>query len=181
MKDIEGLKVGDAMTRGVICVDAKDTVMEAAEVMRKNDISSVIVTKKGDGIGILTERDIITKIVAENRNPEEVPVGDVMTSPLITIRPDADLDDAARAMRDRDIRRLVVSDKDRIIGVLSEFDIVRLEPAMHLLIREQYAWTLSNAHAASEGVVSGICESCENFSDNLRNYDGRLLCDDCLE
>jgi CBS domain-containing protein len=179
MKDIEGLKVGDAMTRGVICVDVKDTVQEAAEVMRKNDISSVIVIKKGDGVGIITERDIICKIVADSKNPEEMVVADVMTSPLITIKPETDIDDAARIMRDKNIRRLVVADKDKIIGVISEFDIVRLEPAMHTLIREQYTWKLSEAHAAAEGIVSGICESCENYSEKLTNIDGRLLCDDC--
>jgi len=179
MKDVEGIKVGDAMTRGVICVDVDDTVQEAAEVMKKNDISSVIATRKGDGVGIITERDIICKIVAESKSPRSVKVGEVMTSPLITIKPEADLDEAARIMRDKNIRRLVVTDKGRIIGVLSEFDVVRMEPAMHLLIREQYEWNLSDAHAALEGSVTGICESCENFSDKLRNIDGRLLCEDC--
>ena len=180
MKDVEGMKVGDAMTRGVICVDVDDTVQEAAEVMKKNDISSVIVTKKGDGIGIITERDIICKIVAENNNPREATVKDVMTSPLITIKPDTEIDDAARIMRDKNIRRLVVADKDKIIGVISEFDIVKLEPAMHVLIREQYDWQLSEAHAAAEGAVSGICESCDNYAEKLKNIDGRLLCEDCM-
>ena len=179
MEDVEGLKVGDAMTRGVICVDVKDTVQEAAEVMKKNDISSVIVTKKGDGVGIVTERDIICKIVAESKNPRDVSVNDIMTSPLITIKPESDIDDAARIMRDKDIRRLVVADGDKIMGVLSEFDIVKMEPALHLLIREQYNWKLNEAHAAVEGAVAGICESCENYSEKLTNYDGRLLCDDC--
>ncbi len=179
MAEVEEINVGDAMTRGVICVDAEDTVQEAAEVMKKNDISSVIVTKKGDGIGIVTERDIICKVVAESKNPRDMMVKDVMTSPLITIKPDTEIDEAARIMRDRNIRRLVVAEGDKIIGVISEFDIVKMEPALHTLIREQYTWRLSEASAASEGTVSGICESCENYSENLSNYDGRLLCQDC--
>ncbi|MFH1056139.1 MAG: CBS domain-containing protein [Candidatus Altiarchaeota archaeon] len=180
MKDIEEITVGDAMTRGVICVDAKDTVQEAAEVMKKNDISAVIVTKKGDGVGIITERDIICKIVAVNKNPKKVRIGDVMTSPLVTVKPSASIDDAARAMRNKDIRRLVVSDKGRIIGVLSEFDIVKLEPALHLLIREQSRWDISEAHAATEGYVTGVCENCDNYSDKLAIYEGKLLCDECM-
>jgi CBS domain-containing protein len=179
MKDIEEITVKDAMTRGVICVDVKDTVQEAAEVMKKNDISAVIVTKKGDGVGIVTERDVICKIVAENKNPKKILVGDVMTSPLITIKPSANIDDAARIMRDRDIRRLVVTDKDKIIGVLSEFDIVKIEPTLHLLIREQSGWKIHEAHAAAEGYVAGICENCENYSESLTSYDGRMLCDEC--
>jgi CBS domain-containing protein len=179
MKDVEEITVKDAMTRGVICVDVNDTVQEAAEVLKKNDISSVIVTKKGDGIGIITERDIISKIVADNKNPKKVLVGDIMTSPLITINPTAAIDDAARIMRDKDIRRLIVTDNDRIIGVLSEFDIVKIEPTLHLLIREQATWSLHEAHAAKTGNVAGICENCENYDDNLTSVEGRLLCDEC--
>ncbi len=179
MKDVEDITVRDAMTRGVICVDYKDTVQEAAEVMKKNDISAVIVTKKGEGVGVITERDIICKLVAANKNPNRVAASDVMTSPLITIKPDASIDDAAKTMRDKDIRRLVVKDKDRIIGVLSEFDIVRIEPALHLLIREQYEWKLHDKDAATEGQVSGVCESCETYSETLKSIDGRLLCDEC--
>jgi CBS domain-containing protein len=179
MRDIEDLTVKDAMTKGVICVDVKDSVQEAAEVMKRNDISAVIVTKKGDGVGIVTERDIICKIVADNKNPKKVCAGDVMASPLITIKPAATLDDAARIMRDKNVRRLVVTDKDRIIGVISEFDIVRLEPTMHTLIREQYDWKIHDAHAATEGQISGECENCENYSEKLTSLDGRLLCEEC--
>ncbi|MFH0862148.1 MAG: CBS domain-containing protein [Candidatus Altiarchaeota archaeon] len=180
MKDVEEITVKDAMTHGVICVDINDTVQEVAEVMKKNDISSVIVTKKGDGVGIITERDIITRIVAENKNPKKVGAGDIMASPLITIKPAAAIDDAARIMRNKDIRRLIVTDKDRIIGVLSEFDIVKIEPTLHLLIREQADWKLHEAHAAQKGQVAGICENCENYSDSLTSSDGRMLCDECV-
>lgn len=163
MKDIEDITVGDAMTRGVICVDGEDTVQEAAEVMKKNDISSVIVTKEGDGIGIITERDIISKIIAEDKNPREVAVEDVMTSPLITIKPDAPVDEAARLMRDKDIRRLVVSERDRIVGVISEFDIVRIEPELHLLLREKYEWDISSTEAAQEGRIVGGVDECGDY------------------
>jgi len=181
MEEDNVLLVGDAMTRGVICVDKEDTVQSAAEVMDKNEISSVIVTEEGDGVGIITERDIITKIVLPYKDARKIKVSDIMTRPLITIKPDAGIDDAARIMRDENIRRLVVAEKDRIVGVISEFDIVRVEPAMHLLIREKTKWDISEAHAASVGNVSGVCEACENYSETLKNIDNRLLCDDCIE
>ncbi len=175
----ETITVGDAMTRGVICVDVKDTIQDVAELMKKNDISSVMVTKDGDGVGIITERDIITKIVAENKDPLRMAAGETMASPLITIPPEADIDDAARVMRDQDIRRLVVADGSRIIGILSEFDIVKLEPALHTLISETAMWDITTAHAAGEGTVAGSCEACENYTENLVSIDGRLLCDEC--
>lgn len=173
------LKVGDAMTRGVIGVDVKDTVQKAAEVMKKNEISSVIVMSKGEGAGIITERDIICKIVTESKDPRKITVGEVMTTPLITISPDTDIDTAAKIMRDKDIRRLLVKEKGRIIGMLSEFDIVSVEPALHLLIQEHSKWDISNVYAAEIGTISGVCEECDNFSENLRNFDGEMVCEEC--
>ncbi len=180
MEEIEEITVADAMTRGVICVDSQDTVMSAAQVMKKNDISGVIVTAKGEGVGVVTERDIICKVIADGLKPASIAVSEVMTSPLITIAPTASIDDAARMMRNKDIRRLVVNDGKRIIGLLSEFDIVRIEPALHLLIKEQSRWDIYEAHAAKTGAISGLCESCENYSDSLANLDGRLICEDCI-
>lgn len=179
MEQVDELTVADAMTRGVICVDVEDTVMDVAEIMKKNEISSVLVTEDGDGVGIITERDVICKVVAENANPKRIPAKDVMNSPLITVDPETNIDDAARQMRDKDIRRLVIAKGDKIIGILSEFDIVKIEPAMHTLIQEKIKWELSEQHAASEGIVAGECESCERYTESLRSVDGRFLCENC--
>jgi len=181
MEAIEDIKVGDAMTKGVICVDVKDTVQYAAEVMEKNDISSVIVTKKGAGIGVITESDILAKVVVKYKDPRKMVCSQVMTSPLITISPKLDIEDAARVMRDKNIKRLVVAEKGKIIGVLSEFDIVKIEPTLHLLIREKSSWSIGDASATEKGTISGECETCENYSENLRSIDGRLICEDCRE
>lgn len=182
MRDVdEELKVGDAMTRGVICVDLEDTVFSAASVMEKNDISSVIVNEGGEGVGIITERDILSKVVTKSKDPKRIKVADVMTKPLITVKPSASIDEAASLMRDKDIRRLVVEDNGRVIGVISEFDIVRIEPALHLLIREQSRWNISDVDTKELGYISGMCEVCSNYSDNLKPVSGRITCEDCLE
>lgn len=181
MRETEEITVGDAMTRGVIGVDVNDNVQRAAEVMKKNDIESVIVMEKGGGVGIVTERDIICKIVAESKDPKRTKVAEIMTSPLITIRPDAGIDEAAKSMRDNDIHRLIVMDRGKIIGVISEFDLVRIEPALHTLIREHSMWNITDVAEAGLGTVSGVCEVCENYSENLHIVDGRLICEDCIE
>jgi len=181
MKEIEDISVGDAMTKGVICVGVKDTVKYAAEVMHKNDISSVIVADKTGGVGMITERDILTKIVLKSKDARNVKCSAIMTSPLITVAPDAAIDEAAVMMRDRNIRRLVVAEKGKIIGVISEFDIVKIEPTLHMLIRESSQWSMNAASATEMGTIAGECENCENYSENLRSLDGRLLCEDCRE
>ncbi|HIE34267.1 MAG TPA: CBS domain-containing protein [Candidatus Altiarchaeales archaeon] len=173
------LKVGDAMTRGVIYVRPDENIQRVAEIMKKNDIDSVIVIDNGIGVGIVTDTDVIAKVVAEGKDPKTVVVSDIMTSPLVTIDPDKDVDDAARMMRDRDVRRLVVTQNSNIIGMLSEFDLVSVEPALHLLIREHSQWDIADL-SQEVGTISGICEVCDNYSESLRPVNGRLMCEDCL-
>lgn len=172
------LKVGDVMTHGAIYVRPQESVQRVAEIMKNNDIDSVIVIEKKGKAGIITDRDIINKIVAEGKNPKTTPVSEVMTSPLITVTPDEDIDKATRKMRDKNIRRLVVTRNDNIIGILSEFDLVRVEPAMHILIKEHSKWDIADLPSTT-GTISGVCESCENYSDGLMAINGKLLCDDC--
>ncbi|HEX54593.1 MAG: inosine-5-monophosphate dehydrogenase [Candidatus Altiarchaeales archaeon] len=172
------LSVGDAMTRGVIYVRPNENIQRVAEIMKKNDIDSVIVIDNGVGVGIVTDTDIISKIVAEGKDPKRVIVSEIMTSPLITIDPDADIEEAAKVMRDRDIRRLVVTKDGNIVGILSEFDIVRVEPALHLLIREHSQWDIADL-SPEVGTISGICEVCDNYSESLRPINGRLICEEC--
>ncbi|MEA3255347.1 MAG: CBS domain-containing protein [Candidatus Altiarchaeota archaeon] len=172
------LRVGDAMTKGVIYATPEDNIHRIAEIMKKNDIDSVIVMAEGKGVGIVTDTDIITKVVADGKTPSLISVSDIMTSPLITIPPSADIDDAARVMRDKNIRRLVVVQNNKIIGLLSEFDLVRVEPAMHLLISEHSKWDIADISSLT-GTISGICEVCGNYSEDLRNINGRMICDEC--
>lgn len=178
MKQRMELKVGDVMTRGVIYVKPEDNIQRVAEIMRKNDIDSVIVIENGVGIGIITNTDIITKVVADGKDPRRVKVSEIMTSPLITITPNRDIDDAARKMRDNEVKRLVVTRDGKIIGIISEFDIIRVEPALHLLIREHSQWDIADL-SSPESTISGICEVCDNYSESLRSVDGRLLCEEC--
>ena len=174
------LSVGDVMTKGVIWISAKDSVQKAARVMKENDIESVMVFEKGKGVGIVTEQDIIWKVVAEQNNPGEITALDIMSSPLIKVGTDVDIDDAARLMRNNDIRRLPVEKDDKIVGMLTSADIVRVEPTLHLLIEESSKWDISST-APEEGILSGVCEACGNYSEDLINVNGRTLCEDCRE
>jgi CBS domain-containing protein len=172
------LRVGDAMTKGVIYATPKDNIQRVAEIMKKNDIDSVIVMEKGKGVGIVTDTDIIAKVVAKAKDPKTTPVGEVMTSPLIVITPERDIDKAARMMRDKNVKRLVVMQNNKIIGIISEFDLVRVEPALHILIKEHSKWDISDI-PSPVGTISGMCEVCDNYSEKLTIVDGRMLCEEC--
>lgn len=98
-------------------------VAEVAKIMRDKDVSSVVITRKGaqkEPVGILTERDIIRRVMAENKGPFKVTSGSVMSSPVITIDPESSVKDAIRLMRSKKIRRLpVVDDLGEIVGIVT--------------------------------------------------------------
>ncbi len=174
------LSVGDVMTRAVIYVKPSDNIRKVAELMREHDIDSVLVMENKKGVGILTDTDIIQKVVASGQDPAIVNVNKIMTSPLVTIEPDADIDDAAKMMSEQKVKRLVVTRNNNIVGIISEDDIVNVEPALTTLIREHNMWSIEDISPSPES-LSGVCESCGNFSEDLGIANGRLVCEECAK
>jgi CBS domain-containing protein len=123
MKKI-GIQVQDLMSSPVITVTLTETMKEVATIMSKNDIGSIVVTgSKEKLVGIITERDIVKRLTALNRLPSQVKVEDVMSSPVITIASDKDIKEAAMSMKEHGIRRLVVVERGKIIGIITSRDI----------------------------------------------------------
>jgi CBS domain-containing protein len=121
--------VEQIMTRDPRTVDASDTVIDAARVMRDNDIGDVVVMDGGQITGIVTDRDIVVRGVAEGRDPESTHVSDVCTTGVETIEPEASVEDAVSRMREKDIRRLPVAKHGRPVGIVSLGDLaVEREP-----------------------------------------------------
>ena len=117
------------MTINPRTVNVDDTVKDAAVVMRDSDIGDVIVIEDGQVTGILTDRDIVVRVVAEGRDAESTPVSDICTTGIQAIEPDASVDDALRMMREEDIRRLPVVKNGRPVGIVSLGDLaVEREP-----------------------------------------------------
>lgn len=117
--------VADVMKTPVISVDTTATVMEAMHLMRQKAVSSVLVTPKvkGGQAGIMTQRDIMSKVVTKGNDPKKLKVRQVMSSPLVTVPPDCSLRDAAKLMVKRNIRRVLVAEGGKIIGIVSDTDI----------------------------------------------------------
>lgn len=180
---MKNVKVGDVMTANVISLKSNDTVKDAATAMRDNNIDSVLVMKNGFAEGIVTERDVITKVVAESGNSEKIRLKDVMSGPLIMAGVDDSIEDAAIEMRDKNIRRLPVTDGEKIVGIITDYDITVNHPALVLLIEEGMGLVSGEEveeYIEEEFLVEGVCESCESYTDKLRNIDGRWLCKECI-
>ncbi len=117
--------VSDIMSSPVITIDVETSVKEATRSMIDNKIGSILVTKQGKPLGIVTERDLIERIVEPSRDPSKTKIKEIMSAPLITISKETGILVAMRKMREYEISRLVVMDDDTLLGILSEKDIVR--------------------------------------------------------
>ncbi|ABM80982.1 CBS domain-containing protein [Hyperthermus butylicus] len=128
----EELKISDVMTPNVITCKPDDTVVDAARKMAKYSIGSVVVVDdKGTILGILTEGDIVRRVVARGLDPSRTLVRDVMTTNPVTIYSDATLAAAAEYMKRKGIGHLpVVNEQGRLVGIITKTDIVRLAPSL---------------------------------------------------
>ena len=180
-QDEDPVRVKDLMTRSIVSVSFETSVMEAARIMMMKDISSILIKSGNEFVGIVTDRDIISLVVALGLDPKDILAGEIMSKPLITISEDASVDEAAEKMRDNKIRRLIVKGKRGIVGIISESDIVRVAPDLHFLIREHSRLELRPSSTLEPREISfaGFCEECENYSEDLENINGRWLCEEC--
>ena|SRR3712207_3425357 len=115
--------IRDVMTKDPRTVDAGATAREAAELMRRHDVGAVLVTSGDTLAGILTDRDIVVRAVAEGRDPGAVPVSEILTGQPETVSPDDPVEEAIRDMRSRGIRRVPVVEGGRPVGILSLGDL----------------------------------------------------------
>lgn len=119
-------KVEDIMTREVKTAKTEDTVFRVAGVMNKHEIGCVVVTENEKPVGILTERDILKRVVLKRRNPVETTVGQVMSKPLVTVKPRTPIKRAAHKMIESKIKKLIVTHSSSLLGILSLTDLVPL-------------------------------------------------------
>jgi len=178
----EPMLVKDVMTSPVITISEGESADKAAVLMEKHKLGCVIVTTENDKpIGLITERDIVTRIVAKDIQPSRVTAREIMSTPLITIDPEENLFEAARRMNRLNIRRLGVVYKGKLIGIITSKDIVAITPELIEIIQEK-------ARIANEGgaervmerpLLAGYCDNCGQWSNNLREVEGNFLCEEC--
>jgi len=116
-------QVRDAMTTHPAWVEPSQSIVEAARMMEEEDVGSLPVCQNDRLVGILTDRDIVVRTVAQAREPSSVTVGDVASKDLKTVRPDQDLDEALQLMAQEQVRRLPVVEDGKLVGVLAQADV----------------------------------------------------------
>ena len=175
--------VKDVMSSPAITIEENAPANRVAELMDKQDLGCIIVTSKdGKPIGIITERDLVLRVLSKNAKPDTLEAKEVMTSPLITIEPDATITDTARRMSRLNIRRLGVVYKGQLIGIISSKDVLGVMPELLEIIQEKAL--IEGENMAEEGhaesaPLAGYCDHCGVWSDGLTEVNGEYLCEDC--
>jgi CBS domain-containing protein len=171
--------VKDVMTRPVITVLKNDSAETVAKLMDTHDVGSIVVIDdNGKPIGIITERDIVKRVTAKNLMPNQVEAVNVMSRPLVIVGPDEDINQAAEKMSKSVIRRLVVMDQEKMVGIVSSKDIVEITPALIAIISEKTR--ITQGPTIPRGfITAGYCDRCRQWSEALQEVDGRFLCEEC--
>ena len=122
------ISVENVMTPAVKTIERHASVLEATRVMEDMLLGALVVVERSRAVGIITERDVIHRVVNTCVDPKRTAVEEVMSSPLITISPDASIERAAQVMIDRRIKKLPVLRQGRLVGIITATDIVREVP-----------------------------------------------------
>jgi CBS domain-containing protein len=118
-------QVRDLMTESPIAVEPSTTVVEAATSMANEDVGPLPVVQDGRLVGIVTDRDLVVRVLAEGRDAASTTVGDIASSDLVTVTPDTELQNALDLMSQNQVRRLPVVENDRLVGIVAQADIAR--------------------------------------------------------
>ncbi len=132
------VKVSDIMNTKPVSIKPYLSVKEAAKIMREKDVGSLIIEHNNFLLGILTEQGIVHKIVSRGKDPEETKVEDIMKSQIVTVKPNDNIDYAMSLMITRNIRQLpVVDENNKLIGIITRNDIVKVQPAILNILHER--------------------------------------------
>jgi len=178
------VKVKDAMTRKVETVSQEMSVIEAAKKMADKKIGSIVVVdEKGLPVGIVTERDVLYNIVAKNRIAREVKVREIMSSPVRHVSPETSITQAGKIMAKYNIRRLLVIKQGKLVGIITNTDIVAISPSTMEILKELCKINASDIDTSPEVEVPelGTCEVCGDYMVRLYEVNGKFVCEKCKE
>ena len=175
------VKVEDVMSSPVITVKETDSVLAASKLMKKHEIGCVVVVDKaGKPMGLITERDVVRRVSALDLLPSKVQVGKSMTKPLSTVEATTNVTEAAKKMREMKVRRLIVLQGAKLKGIITSNDIVDITPALIDVMAEKSQIAPVERRAKESAPLSGYCDRCGSWADELKPHDGQFVCDDCL-
>lgn len=182
IKEIEiYISVKEVMTEKVITTDIEESALKVGKEMIKHNVGSIIVTKNDEAVGIITERDMVKKIIAKNKKTENVSASMLMSSPLIMIKPSTNVIDASKIMSKANVRRLVVMQNGKIVGIITDRDLLTIAPGLNTILSDLVEMNRKQDVMAEEEYEGGICQRCGYYVADLATVNGRILCESCRD
>ena len=117
--------VKEVMTKKVVVFNEEDSIQDIAKKMKDKGIGSVLITRNDQAVGIITERDLVDKAIASNLSAKETKAKQIMTTPLISIKSDADINYASKIMGDKNIKKMPVVDDNKLVGIITQTDLAK--------------------------------------------------------
>jgi CBS domain-containing protein len=174
------LAVRDVMTRTVVTATPDMSAAEAGKKMVENRVGNIIIVKDGKPVGIVTESDMVAKVVSKNVKPASIKLEQLMSKPLITTKSSDDIHDAVLMMAQKKIRRLPVIDGDELVGIITDADVIQVSSEINQILDNLIQMNRESVLDRRDVIITqGECEECEEFSEDLRQEGGRLKCPRC--
>jgi CBS domain-containing protein len=183
------LSVSDVMSRRLITAEASETADQLGARMAAGKVGCIIITSGPNPVGIVTERDLVVKVVSQNALPSRMKAEELMSRPLITIGPEKSVELASREMVRHRIRRLPVVQGNKLIGLVTDSDLLAISSELSEILRDLI--TQNNPEGEFSGTGKditrpesfrqGICEVCQSFQESLINIDGTYVCSRCRD
>ena len=173
-----GIRIADAMTKSPSFVDPEKSIFYCVKKMIKEEVGSLLVLDGEKLAGIITEKDLLIKVLAKDMDIKSTPINKVMSKKPIYVGPDEDLYDAMLLMSREEVRRLPVVDKGSIVGVLTQKDILSIQPDLYDLAIGKFSIRESERKSMLDSNLEGECRSCGSYGP-LEKHGKRWLCESC--
>lgn len=181
---MDGMTIGEVMTRDFIGVNEADSVDGVARLMREDGVDTAVVLRGAAPIGVVHARDVVG-VAAEDRLPSETAVEDAMTEPVVSIAADRRVADAVGLLAEPDARPLVVMADGDVVGTLSERDVVTAHAVLRSTERVEDPPLVGDATGGRPRTdplsSQGVCEVCGSLTRDLGEVNGQLICPDCRD
>lgn len=161
--------VRDVITESFVRLSPKTVSSEAARIMVDSDADCVLVVRSGKPVGIVTASDFLRRIVAEGKNAGEIPLKEIMSSPVITIDIEQSLSAAFNTLSANEVKRLVVLKGDTVAGIVTSVNLL------------SYVGEVEEEVEEEREVGPSMCEICGGYFEILTEVDGKFVCEDCKE
>ena len=169
-----GINVSDAMTKKPVAVSQNTSIKECAKIMEEKDVSSLAIKEGTKIVGMVTEKDIVRRSIAREKNTDG-PVKEIMSREIVRIGPEEDIYDALLLMNQTDIRRLPVVSKNELVGLLTDKDILKIQPSLFEIVVNK----IQVKEEKEKLALYGICSRCSSegpvFISNKT-----ILCGSCI-